>query len=47
MVVSISFSRSLEMVASREMGRYEEGFDGSLPGFSLGIIIALFHIGGM
>ena len=31
----------------REIGRYEEGFDGSLPGFSLGMINAFFHRGGI
>ena len=42
----ISFSSSFEIVDKRESGRYEEGFDGFLPGFSLGMIIAFFHWGG-
>lgn len=45
--ISINFSRSLEIVNSREMGLKEEEFDGSLIDFNLGMIIALFHFGGM
>ena len=43
----MSFSKSLQSVDKREIGRYEDGRLGSFLGFSLGIIIAFFHIAGM
>ena len=49
---SLSFSitrrsNSLEVVFSNEIGLYDPGSFGSLPGFKIGMILAVFHEEGM
>ena len=42
-----SFPEIFLWVTSRDMGLYEELWFGSLLGFGIGMILAVFHIAGM